>query len=313
MKCFPKRHTTQSSPLQRRVLHAITLALWGGVLLGIVYYFVFVHIPQPKSIRISEWRDIPFAEVGAGEEYEKLEEYGELYALDYDSIWCYDRLLESVMLPPFEEEVVEPTNSTAAKPTETKKHLPQSAKRPGLLSEWDYLFQKYGEEYGWDWCVLASIAYQESHFRPCVIGAGGATGLMGIMPATGRRYGYSRQQLKNAEISGRIACMALRDFGLSFAHISDSEQRMKFTLASYNAGSAHILDARRLAEQAGLDPDQWDESVAQYLCLLDDPKYYRDPVVLHGRLRGDRTVRYVASVFARAQTYRMQSQYATTE
>ena len=73
---------------------------------------------------------------------------------------------------------------------------------------------------------------------------GGATGLMGIMPATGRRYGYSRAKLKHAESSIRVACMALRDFGRAFAHITDAEQRMKFTLASYNAGKAHLLDAR---------------------------------------------------------------------
>ena len=182
-----------------------------------------------------------------------------------------------------------------------------------MISEWDYLFQRYGERYGWDWYVLAAIAYQESKFRAEIVGMGGATGLMGIMPATGRRYGYSRAKLKHAESSVRIACMALQDFGRAFAHITDAEQRMKFTLASYNSGSAHVLDARRLAEDAGLDPDRWDGSVELYMVRLNEPKYYNHPLVQHGRANGDHTVRYVTEVFTRAQSYKSKVQYATAK
>ena len=182
-----------------------------------------------------------------------------------------------------------------------------------MISDWDHLFQQYGNKYGWDWYVLAAIAYQESKFRAEVVGMGGATGLMGIMPATGRRYGYNRAKLKHAESSIRVACMALRDFGRAFAHISDSEQRMKFTLASYNSGSAHVLDARRLAENAGLDPDRWDDSVEIYMARLNEPKYYNHPLVQHGRANGAHTVRYVAEVFSRAQSYKSKVQYATAE
>lgn len=315
----------------RRLLRTITLSLWGAVLVGVVYYFAVVYrAPQPKTARVetrsqTEWHDVPIAEVGAGEVYEELEQYSTLYALEYllddDSIWPN---VEANRLKLFglykeeeddddEEEVVVPAKPVSTSETSQEQSQEQSARRQGMISEWDYLFQRYGERYGWDWYVLAAIAYQESKFRAEIVGMGGATGLMGIMPATGRRYGYSRAKLKHAESSVRIACMALQDFGRAFAHITDAEQRMKFTLASYNSGSAHVLDARRLAEDAGLDPDRWDGSVELYMVRLNEPKYYNHPLVQHGRANGDHTVRYVTEVFTRAQSYKSKVQYATTE
>ena len=319
----------------KRLLRYVTLALWGAVLVGIVYYFVVVYrAPQaePAHAHVTPqtgWRDVPIAEVGASEEYEELEQYGTLYVLeyllDYDSIWTLDELQQGKSFGLYDEEEdddedevvevveVKQTKSTNTPQASAEQSQEQSTRIQGVISDWDHLFQKYGNKYGWDWFVLASIAYQESKFRAEVVGMGGATGLMGIMPATGRRYGYSRAKLKHAESSIRVACMALQDFGRSFAHITDAEQRMKFTLAAYNSGSAHVLDARRLAEDAGLDPDRWDGSVEIFMARLSEPKYYNDPLVQHGRANGAHTVRYVAEVFSRAQSYKSKVQHATAE
>lgn len=331
MKCSRRDEIRRDPTRMRRLLRTITLSLWGAVLVGVVYYFAVVYrAPQPKTDRVdtrsqTEWHDVPIAEVGAGEAYEELEQYSTLYALEYllddDSIWpnveanrlqLFD-LYEGEEDDEEEEVIVVSTKSTSTSKASADKSQAQSPRRQGMISEWDYLFQRYGERYGWDWCVLAAIAYQESKFRAEIVGMGGATGLMGIMPATGRRYGYSRAKLKHAESSVRIACMALQDFGRAFAHITDPEQRMKFTLASYNSGSAHVLDARRLAEDAGLDPDRWDGSVELYMVRLNEPKYYNHPLVQHGRANGDHTVRYVTEVFTRAQSYKSKVQYATAE
>ncbi len=336
MKCSRMNEIRRDPTRLKRLLRYVTLALWGAVLVGIVYYFVVVYrAPQaePAHAHVTPqtgWRDVPIAEVGASEEYEELEQYGTLYVLeyllDYDSIWPLDELQQGRSFGLYEEddedddevEVVEVVKVKQTKPTDTpqasaEQSQEQSTKIQGVISDWDHLFQKYGNKYGWDWFVLASIAYQESKFRAEVVGMGGATGLMGIMPATGRRYGYSRAKLKHAESSIRVACMALQDFGRSFAHITDAEQRMKFTLAAYNSGSAHVLDARRLAENAGLDPDRWDGSVEIYMARLSEPKYYNDPLVQHGRANGGHTVRYVAEVFSRAQSYKSKVQHATAE
>ena len=335
MKCSRMNEIRRDPTRLKRLLRYVTLALWGAVLVGIVYYFVVVYrAPQaePAHAHVTPqtgWRDVPIAEVGASEEYEELEQYGTLYVLeyllDYDSIWPLDELQQGRSLGLYDEEedddedeVVEVVEVKQTKSTDTpqasaEQSQEQSTRIQGVISDWDHLFQKYGNKYGWDWFVLASIAYQESKFRAEIVGMGGATGLMGIMPATGRRYGYSRAKLKHAESSIRVACMALQDFGRSFAHITDAEQRMKFTLAAYNSGSAHVLDARRLAEDAGLDPDRWDGSVEIFMARLSEPKYYNDPLVQHGRANGAHTVRYVTEVFSRAQSYKSKVQYATAK
>lgn len=336
MKCSRRDEIRRDPTRMRRLLRTITLSLWGAVLVGVVYYFAVVYqAPQAQTARThttsqTEWHDVPIADVGAGEAYEELERYSTLYALEYlldcDSIWpnveanrlqLFDLYEKEEDDEDDEEEVVQvkvvPAKPASTSETSQEQSQAQSTRRQGAISDWDYLFQQYGNKYGWDWYVLAAIAYQESKFRAEVVGMGGATGLMGIMPATGRRYGYSRAKLKHAESSIRIACMALRDFGRAFAHITDAEQRMKFTLASYNSGSAHVLDARRLAEDAGLDPDRWDDSVEIYMARLNEPKYYNHPLVQHGRANGAYTVRYVAEVFNRAQSYKSKVQYATTE
>ena len=41
--------------------------------------------------------------------------------------------------------------------------------------------------------------------------------------------------------------------------IANENERMKFILAAYNAGPGHVLDAMRLAEKNGMDPQKWDE------------------------------------------------------
>lgn len=335
MKCSRMNEIRRDPTRLKRLLRYVTLALWGAVLVGIVYYFVVVYrAPQaePAHAHVTPqtgWRDVPIAEVGASEEYEELEQYGTLYVLeyllDYDSIWPLDELQQGRSLGLYDEEedddedeVVEVVEVKQTKSTDTpqasaEQSQEQSTRIQGVISDWDHLFQRYGSKYGWDWFVLAAIAYQESKFRTEVVSRGGATGLMGIMPATGRRYGYSRAKLKHAESSIRVACMALQDFGRSFAHITDAEQRMKFTLAAYNSGSAHVLDARRLAKDAGLDPDRWDGSVEIFMARLSEPKYYNDPLVQHGRANGAHTVRYVTEVFSRAQTYKSKVQYATAK
>ena len=111
------------------------------------------------------------------------------------------------------------------------------------------LFEKEARRIGWPWQVLASIAYQESNFRPEVVGWSGARGLMGIMPRTGKIYGASVKQLLDPVVSVRVAVDCLKSIDALFQkQLTDPEERIKVTLAAYNAGPAHLQDAIRLAE-----------------------------------------------------------------
>ena len=69
-------------------------------------------------------------------------------------------------------------------------HTPILSLREGRISHYDELFKKYAKEIGWDWRLLASLAYTESNFDTAAVSWAGARGLMQLMPSTahlGRR------------------------------------------------------------------------------------------------------------------------------
>lgn len=174
----------------------------------------------------------------------------------------------------------------------------------GHISPYDQLFRKHAANIGWDWQLLASIAYQESRFNPSVVSWAGAEGLMGIMPNTAKALGVTPHELKNPEIGIRTGVDCLRRFRQGFSSIKDPQEKLKFTLASYNAGIGHVYDAQRLAEKYGKDPNKWDGNVAEYVRLKSDPQYYNDPVCKHGYLRGSETYNYVQEVMQRYKYYK---------
>ena len=174
----------------------------------------------------------------------------------------------------------------------------------GHISPYDDLFRKHSKNIGWDWQLLASISYQESHFNPSVVSWAGAEGLMGIMPNTARALGVTPHEPKDPDVGIRTGVDCLRKFRQGFSEITDPQEKVKFTLASYNAGIGHIYDAQRLAEKYGKDPKVWDNNVAEYVRLKSDPEYYNDPVCKHGYLRGSETFNYVREVLERFDYYK---------
>lgn len=174
----------------------------------------------------------------------------------------------------------------------------------GSISPYDDLFKQAAEHTSWSWQLLPAIAYQESNFIEDIVGRSGARGLMGIMPRTGAAYGASKEELLEAEVSVRVSVRCLLDMERYFRSVSDPEQRLRLTLAAYNAGPAHVQDAQRLAEKYGHDPQVWDDNVERYILLKSDPKYYNDPVCRYGYLRGRETHNYVREVVHRYESYR---------
>lgn len=180
----------------------------------------------------------------------------------------------------------------------------------GHVSPYDDLFRKHSKNIGWDWQLLASISYQESHFNPTVVSWAGAEGLMGIMPNTAKALGVTPHELKDPDVGIRTGVDCLRKFRQGFSEITDPLEKIKFTLASYNAGIGHVYDAQRLAEKYGKDPKVWEGNVAEYIRLKSDPEYYNDPVCKHGYLRGSETFNYVREVIQRYEYYKTKTQHS---
>jgi membrane-bound lytic murein transglycosylase F len=172
--------------------------------------------------------------------------------------------------------------------------------KAGHISPYDALFRKHSVALGWDWQMLASIAYQESRFNPGIVSWAGAQGLMGIMPSTAETLKIPVTEIYEPDVNIRAAAELLKRFrrGLS-SFVGDSIELIKFTLASYNAGLGHVYDAIRLASKYGKDSAVWDGNVAEYILLKSEPEYYEDPVCRHGYLRGSETYAYVTDVVER--------------
>jgi len=83
--------------------------------------------------------------------------------------------------------------------------------------------------------------------------------------------------------------------------VPDPQERYWFALASYNAGWGHITDARRLAEEEGLDPNVWFENVAEVAPLLQRRSIHQR--FQYGYCRCSEPVAYVRKIRARGRTY----------
>lgn len=176
----------------------------------------------------------------------------------------------------------------------------------GVISPYDDLFKKYAPEIGWDWRLLAAISLQESRFNPNAKSWAGARGLMQIMPKIGRYYGVDVKQLNDPETAVKTAVKLLGDIDRQLRDkIPDDRERIKFILACYNGGIGHVSDARALAEKYGYDPMVWNDNVERAVLMKSDRRYYNDPVVKYGYMRGRETSGYVDHIMGYYDTFRV--------
>jgi len=171
------------------------------------------------------------------------------------------------------------------------------------ISPYDKSIKKHSKTIEWDWRLLASLIYQESRFYPDARSWAGAFGLMQLMPHNTEKYGIDSLSTPEEQISAGVKFLKLLDKQFE-KKIPDKEERTKFVLASYNAGIAHVYDARRLAEKYNKDPNLWDENVDYYLLNKSKPQYYNDSVVKYGYCRGTESYNFVYDILERYAHYR---------
>lgn len=169
----------------------------------------------------------------------------------------------------------------------------------GKMSDYDYIFKKYAAEIGWDWRLLSSMGYAESHYDSTRVSWAGARGIMQLMPATARAYDTDPNDLTNNDVCVATAIKVIRSLEKIFDPlVKDPAERKKFIIAAYNSGPAHILDARAIARKHGMNDQVWDGNVAEALMLKSNPEVYNDPDVKYGSFRGRQTLDYVVTVMA---------------
>ena len=98
------------------------------------------------------------------------------------------------------------------------------------------LFKKYGDQYQFDYLLLAAQGYQESGLNQSVRSPVGAVGIMQVMPATGRELGVGDiYQLEPNIHAGTKYMRKIMDEFFSDASF-DELNRNLFAFAAYNAG-----------------------------------------------------------------------------
>jgi membrane-bound lytic murein transglycosylase F len=172
----------------------------------------------------------------------------------------------------------------------------------GKLSEFDPLLKQFAVELNWDWRLLASQAFQESRFKPEAKSWAGATGLLQLMPKTAKEHGVTNALDPADNVQGAIRFLKwLQQYWAK--RIANENERLKFVLASYNAGAGHIEDAQRLTEKYGGNPEVW-EDVAYWVLQKSTQQYSSDPVVKFGFCRGLEPVNYVSQILERYEHYK---------
>lgn len=171
------------------------------------------------------------------------------------------------------------------------------------VSVFDDILKEESKLLNWDWRLLASLVYQESRFDPEAESWAGAGGLMQLMPETALRFGVTSITSPRDNIKGGVRYLVWLQSKIN-PKISIDAERVKFVLASYNAGLGHVLDAMRLAEKYGKNPKVWTDNVDYYMLNKSLPEFYNDTIVKCGYCRGEEPYKYVIEVLERYEEFK---------
>lgn len=165
------------------------------------------------------------------------------------------------------------------------------------ISPYDAEFRRHGQGFGWKWQLLTAMAWKESRFDSTAVSRKGAHGIMQFMPNTATRFGLDTAMSVGEHIRAARHYITRLDT-IWMRAVPDRDERLRFVLASYNAGVGHIIDAQRLAERLGLDPSRWEHNVERAVLLLAKPRYYTRPEMKNGYCKGSQVFHYVRDILA---------------
>lgn len=165
----------------------------------------------------------------------------------------------------------------------------------GRISKYDKMVKEIAQKYNFDWRLISAVIYHESRFNEEAGSWVGAYGLMQLMPVVAETYGIENIADPRQNVTGGVRLLdALNKRFIK--SISDSTQRLKFVLASYNIGLGHVYDAQRLAKKYGKNQLIWENNVEFYLKNKSNEKYFKDEVVRFGYCRGEEATNFVHRV-----------------
>lgn len=152
-------------------------------------------------------------------------------------------------------------------------------------------FEDAASETGFDWRLLAAIAYQESKLDSQATSPTGVRGVMMLTDDTARRVGIEDRLDPRSSILGGARYL-VEVLGKIPDRIPEPD-RTWLALAGYNVGFGHLEDARILTQRLGGNPDSW-QDVRRHLPLLAQERWYMQ--ARFGYARGWEPVRFVDNI-----------------
>jgi len=153
------------------------------------------------------------------------------------------------------------------------------------------LFQKYSDQYGFDWLMVAALAYQESRIDQSKRSQVGAIGVMQLLPSTAKDPNVNIPQIEELESNIHAGTKYLRFLKDRYFKNEpmDELDKVLFTFAGYNAGPAKVARLRKEAKEKGLDPNVW----------------FRSVEIIAAKRIGRETVQYVGNIYKYYTAYKL--------
>jgi membrane-bound lytic murein transglycosylase F len=160
-----------------------------------------------------------------------------------------------------------------------------------VLPQYKKAFKEASLEHDLPWQLVASVAYQESHWNADARSFTGVRGLMQLTADTADHVGVEDRTDPLQSIWG--GSKYLRYLLNKIPKSINSKDRLALALAAYNVGYAHLRDAQKLAVRMGRNPNSW-RHMREILPLLANPDYAAE--LEYGSARGYETVDFVERV-----------------
>ncbi|HJR21866.1 MAG TPA: transporter substrate-binding domain-containing protein [Dongiaceae bacterium] len=153
------------------------------------------------------------------------------------------------------------------------------------------LFRKYGQQYDFDWLMIAAQGYQESQLDQSARSPRGAVGVMQLMPKTAADPTVGIPDIESVDNNIHAGVKYLRTLVDKYLDdpALDRKNRTLMAFAAYNAGPGNLRKFRKLAAESGLDPNIWFHNVEHAAA----------------EIVGRETVQYVANIYKYYVAYRL--------
>lgn len=158
--------------------------------------------------------------------------------------------------------------------------------KTSTISRYDKTIKKYSKEFGFDWRLMAALCYQESRFRAHINNKWGAIGLFQIKQMTANEPYINIKEIKGIKNYKNNIHAGIKYLSWIKKRYFDPKQnmrerdRIRMTIAAYNAGPARVLKAITATKKMGLNPNKWFRNVELGMLSLkkEEPVLYMSEI-----------------------------------